>query len=188
MAVLEIMKKRRSRPKLAGAAPSRQTVNALLEAAISAPDHGRLRPWQFIEVRDDARLQLGEIFLNAEKQDDAELTDAREAKIRSMPMRAPLILIAVAKVVLEHKVPVIEQVVCTGAAVQNMLLVAQELGVGAMWRTGAMAYNPHVKTSLGLKPEDEIVGYLYLGEAQFEPKDREPLSVDDFLTVLPSIT
>lgn len=184
MSVLEVIKQRRSRPKLAGLAPSKNIIAKLVEAAIAAPDHGRLNPWQFIEVRDEARVKLGEIFLSAERKENPSLDATREKKILSMPMRAPLILIAVAKVTLEHKVPVLEQVVSVGAGVQNMLLVAEELGVGAMWRTGNMAYMSGVKKSFGLKPEDEIVGYLYLGEAQIEPRPREPLVATDFLREL----
>lgn len=187
MAVSEVIKRRRSTPKLAGVAPSREVVEKLVEGALAAPDHGRLKPWRFIEVRDEARVRLGEIFLDSERRVAPDLDEARRKKILSMPMRAPLILIVVAKVTLDHKVPVIEQVVSAGAAVQNMLLVAEELGVGAMWRTGGMAYTPGVKKSLGLKLEDEIVGYLYLGEAQVKPRPRDPLKVSDYLCDLKSV-
>jgi nitroreductase len=37
------------------------------------------------------------------------------------------------------------------------------LGLGAYWRTGDAAYDPGVKAHLGLKPEDDLVGFIYVG-------------------------
>src|SRR5690625_5350244 len=54
----------------------------------------------------------------------------------------------------------VEQIVSTGAAVQNMLLAAYALGVGAFWRTGAMAYHPTIAKGLGLTDNEKIIGYL----------------------------
>ncbi|HVF17610.1 MAG TPA: nitroreductase family protein, partial [Steroidobacteraceae bacterium] len=46
---------------------------------------------------------------------------------------------------------------------QNMFLAAHALGYGAMWKTGAVAYDRNAKEMLGLAAEDHIVGLLYLG-------------------------
>ncbi|NJM54292.1 MAG: hypothetical protein HC846_13470, partial [Blastocatellia bacterium] len=61
------------------------------------------------------------------------------------------------------KIPRIEQVGAVAAGVENMMLTAQALGYGAMWKTGAAAYDAQAKTTLGLAAEDEIVAFLYLG-------------------------
>ena len=74
----------------------------------------------------------------------------------------------------------LEQLIATGAAVQNMLLAAQELNIGAMWRTGEMAYKSVVKAGLGLQSKDEIIAYLYLGTAVLTAKPREPDAVDQY--------
>ena len=50
-----------------------------------------------------------------------------------------------------------------GAAVENLLLAAHDLGYGAMWKTGAAAYDPAVKAVVGLQPDDHIVAILHLG-------------------------
>ena len=61
-------------------------------------------------------------------------------------MRSPTIVI-VGCAVREHpKVPQIEQVIAAGAAAQNLFLAAHDLGYGVMWKTGAAAYDPDVKT------------------------------------------
>jgi nitroreductase len=55
-----------------------------------------------------------------------------------------------------------------------MLLVAEELGLAAMWRTGSAAYNPRVKQWLGLAPEDHIVAFVYLGFPAIPRLERHP--------------
>jgi nitroreductase len=61
------------------------------------------------------------------------------------------------------KVPEIEQVIAVGAAVENLLLAATDLGFGVMWKTGPAAYNARVKAALGLAADDHIVAILHLG-------------------------
>ena len=48
------------------------------------------------------------------------------------------------------------------------------LGYGAMWRTGAMAYDATVKSGLGLLDNEQIIGFLYLGEIEGKLKPVKP--------------
>ena len=73
----------------------------------------------------------------------------------------------------------IENVEATAAAVENMLLVAEELGLAAMWRTGEGAYDPEVKQWLGLSPEDHIVAFVYVGYPAIATMERHPVSVKE---------
>jgi nitroreductase len=41
-----------------------------------------------------------------------------------------------------------------------MMLAAHALGFGAMWRTGAPAYDASVKHALGRAANDVIIGFL----------------------------
>jgi nitroreductase len=43
------------------------------------------------------------------------------------------------------------------------MLAAHAQDYGAMWKTGAPAYDAEVKQALGLMANDEIIGFLYLG-------------------------
>jgi nitroreductase len=72
-------------------------------------------------------------------------------------------VVVAAKVNTDHKVPAIEQVLAAGAAAMMVILAANALGYGAMWRTGASAYSKLVKAAFGLGTDDAIVGYIYLG-------------------------
>jgi nitroreductase len=72
----------------------------------------------------------------------------------------------------------IENVAATAAAVQNMLLTAEEMGLACMWRTGNAANDPHVKQWLGIAPEDHIIAFLHVGFPAIPHLERRPGSVE----------
>lgn len=172
MSAIQTIQQRRSSPKLTTPAPDTTQIQTILESALCAPDHGRLKPWKFLLVEGDARIELGDLYLKAALAEEPDLSSERQQRIRNMPLRAPVLIVAAATPTEGHKVPVLEQLIATGAAVQNMLLAAEELGFGAMWRTGEMAYKSMIKTGLGLNQSDEIVAYLYLGTPVVSAKPR----------------
>ena len=62
----------------------------------------------------------------------------------------------------------------TGAAVQNLLLAAHALGYGAVWKTGPAAYDPHVKTAMGLRADDHIIAMVHIGTPVARGPVRRP--------------
>jgi nitroreductase len=163
MDALEALTTRASPLQLADPPPDRAALDAMLRAAVRAPDHGRLHPWRLVVIRGEARSELGEVLAAALKARDPNAPEAALAKERAKPLRAPLIVVVAARL-REHKnVPAVEQIISAGAAAQNILVAAHALGFGGFWRTGPAAYDERVKTALGLDRQDSIVGFLYLG-------------------------
>ena len=163
MDVISALHNRVSIAVLGGPGPDQAQLEVMLRAAMRAPDHGVLRPWRFLVLEGEQRQRLGDIFVEARLQDQPDADEESLAKLRSKPLRAPTILVAVAETDPDNRVPVLEQIVATGAAVQNVMLAAHALNLGAMWRTGGMARHSHVKNALGFTAKDEIVGFIYLG-------------------------
>ena len=58
MEAIEALTSRVSGSKLVEPAPNELDLHSLLSAATRAPDHGKLRPWQFIVVRGDAHVSV----------------------------------------------------------------------------------------------------------------------------------
>jgi nitroreductase len=175
MELMEGIESRTSALKLTGPGPTREHIEQIIKAGTRAPDHGRLRPWRFVVIEGDARKRLGEAMANIlrSKMPDAtqQQLDAEATKV----LRAPTI-IAVAAKIMKGKIPELEQFAAVAAAAQNMFLAAHALGYGAMWKTGAVAYDRNAKELLGLVAEDHIVGLLYLGTtAQPGPLVAAPL-------------
>ncbi|WP_370298329.1 nitroreductase family protein [Pontibacterium sp.] len=163
MDALELLHNRVSCPLLLEPAPTAEQMDNLFKAALRAPDHAALRPSRFLVVEGEQRDALGEIYLKAGLEDDPELTEAKQTKLRNAPLRAPVVVVAVAHKTDHPKVPFSEQLITVGCATHAMLYAAHAQGVGAMWRTGPMAYHPTVMAGLGLAENEEIVGFLYLG-------------------------
>lgn len=164
MQTIEALQTRVSVPRLKAPGPDAGQLERLLQAAVRAPDHGLMRPWRFLVLSGRERQRLGEILAHALLEKRPQATPAELDKIRAKPMRAPTVIVAVAEVEPEHaKIPVIDQIMSTAAAVQNMMVAAHEMGLGAMWRTGSWALDPFVKEGLGFAEKDEIVAFLYLG-------------------------
>src|SRR6266496_2812855 len=65
MDAMECIMTRRSSGRLVEPAPTAGDLDALLRAAMAAPDHGRLRPWRFVAVRAPGLERLGEVFAKA---------------------------------------------------------------------------------------------------------------------------
>jgi len=155
---------------LAEPAPEGEALEQILAAAASAPDHGRLRPWRFIVIRGAARARLGEVFAEALRRRQPDAPEAALEQERARPLRAPLLIAVVARIDPQHpKIPEIEQILSTGAAVQNLLIAAHAQGFGGKWLTGANAYDEHVKAALGLAPDDRLVSFVHLGSIEGKP-------------------
>lgn len=175
MDAIDAMTSRLSAPGLVPPEPDAETLDRILAAAANAPDHGKLKPFRFILIRGRARLAFGEVCAEAMKRREPLSDAAALDRERQKALRAPLIVVVAAKVV-KHKIPEIEQLLAAGAAAQNVFLAAHAEGFGAMWKTGAPAYDPYVKQALGLGAEDAIVGFLYLGrpERALTPRPMRP--------------
>ena len=163
MQAIDALLQRRSARVLTEPAPDDGALELIFESAARAPDHGRLRPWRFIVIRDAGRARFGELLSDHLRRTHGSVTEETLQRERQKAFRAPLIVVVAAVCNPAVKIPVIEQILSAGAAVQNMMLAASALGFNAMWKTGAPAYDDAVKAALGLEPEDAIVSFLYLG-------------------------
>jgi len=181
MEAIDALLNRASMPLLEAPGPTESQLEIMFQAALRAPDHGALRPFRFLVIEGEARNRLGELFLEATLEDNPELPEEKRKKTLNMPLRAPSMVIVIASTKAGHKVPVLEQQITAGCAAQNMLHAAFAQGVGAMWRTGAMAYHPRVLKGLELAENEEIIGYLYLGTPSRERKVAQ-LPVERFVS------
>lgn len=161
--------------------PSATQRDNIFRAALRAADHGNLRPWRFLVVEGRARRRLGEIYLAASEQEaGAPLPEAQRERTLAMPMRAPMIVVAITRLQEHPKVPFNEQRMSTAGAVQAMLTAAYAEGIGAYWRTGALAENRMVAKALGLADNEEISGFIYMGTRQKALRPAPELAVADF--------
>ena len=167
VAGLDLLFRRRSIGRLTEPAPDERELETILRAAAAAPDHGELRPFRFIVLRDEAKEAFGsvlaEAYLRRVTLVGGKPEPAKLSKERTKLNRAPLVIVVAAAHVHDDKIPWEDQFGAANAAAQNALLAATALGYGSMWRTGDPVFDPHVKSALGFGEHDAIVGFLYIG-------------------------
>ncbi|GEL18983.1 nitroreductase family protein [Pseudonocardia asaccharolytica] len=157
------LRDRRSCPALTAPAPSADDLHALLTAACSAPDHGRLRPWRFIVIDTAALGPLGDAFAaGLAERDPGAGPDALD-RIRAKAQRAPMIVVVVSSPVGHPTIPAWEQQASAACVAYGLVLAADALGYGAMWRTGWFGEAPKVRAHLGLADHEDVTGWIYLG-------------------------
>lgn len=141
----------------------RELIEKLLSAAVQAPNHYKVRPWRFVVLTGAGREKMGEVLAQsfAEKFPDAPASALD--KERAKPLRSPLLIAVGVDKPFEPKVLEIENICAAAAAVENLLLAAQALGLAAKWRTGDDARNPRVKEFLGLAPDQHLIALIYIG-------------------------
>ncbi len=154
--------------------PDDAQLRTIFEAAMRAPDHGKLRPWRFFVIRGEARSRLSELFVEGVKRREPEATEAQIEKERGKPLSAPVTIAVVAKTVAGHKVPEIEQLLSAGAAAMNILNAIHALGFAAKWVTGANCYDAEFRRQFGLEAADQLIGFIHTGTpaANTPPPER----------------
>lgn len=180
MNAIEALHTRTSCARLTQPAPSSTQLENICNAAIRAADHALLKPWRFLCIRGASLNKLGDLFVSAALQSDPDLSEAKIASIRLKPLRAPLIIVTISRHHDHPKVPALEMDLSAAAATQNMLIAAHAQGLGGMWRTGSMAYNPVVKQGLGLSENEQVTGFLYLGTRSVPPRALPETSLSDY--------
>jgi nitroreductase len=182
MDALELMLSRESALKLETPAPSADELDQMFASAVRAPDHGRLRPWRFVLIKEAQREAFGSLLADSLRRRKPSVSDAELQWERDKAFRSPVIVGVAAKVLRGHKIPEIEQIASASAAAQTIMLAAPALGYGAVWKTGAPAYDPEVKLALGLNADDDIVGFLYIGTRTGGSSPFPRPEVKDFVT------
>ena len=174
MEAYQAIMSRRSIGAVTDERPERADIEALLAAAVRAPNHHLTEPWRFIVLAGPARHELGEVMgrrVRSELASDPRL----EEKVRfeeGRPLRAPVILTVVYTPSTNPKAVENEDRYSVGAAIQNVLLAAHARGLAGFLRTGPAATDPAVAEHLGLAPGEEVAGFIYLGHPA--PEDPPP--------------
>jgi nitroreductase len=142
-------------------------VLAILNTANWAPTHGYTEPWRFVVFSGNAIAD----FANFQSKLYESLTpnerfeERKFAKLKEIPLLASHIIAIAVSPVVKSKIPLIEEIVATSCAVQNMLLTAASKSIAVHWTSGGMTYTEEMKSFLGCKTKDLILGFLYLGKA-----------------------
>ena len=180
---LALLRTRRSgKPRdMVAPGPSREQLRAILEAAIRVPDHGKLAPWLFVIVGANQRDRFAALLTTAYR---AEKPDAGRLEIEAMEQfarQAPVLVVALSKPIVPHKIPLWEQQLSAGAAIMTLLHAAHASGFVAGWLTGWPAYADAVRDAFG-GPDERIAGFIFIGSPGRDLEERPRPDYDNVVT------
>lgn len=173
-AVIDGILRRRSVPprKLVAPGPDKDQLSLIVEAATAAPDHGRIRPWRFVVIAN--RNALAAIFSNAARELEPHMSEDLLQREAERAHNAPCLIAVVARIDKGHAIaPPNEQWISVGAALQNILLAAEDLGFHAMIVSGKKVGTDVVRKGFALSDDEELVGFVAIGSATVPAKDRQ---------------
>lgn len=168
---------RQSWSKVTQDAPPREVLLRLVAAAGRVADHSSLKPWRLIELRGDDRVTLGAAIATAQGDDEPS----------SKPLRAPLLIAVVVSYRKSDKVPQWEQDAVASGVAHTLSLLLDEAGWGVIWRTGKYTRSKAVAKAHGLKKDEALLGWLYVGGKPDDKKPgrRKPVDAEELLTRMP---
>ena len=161
-----IRKRRTVKPdKMNGRVIPDDTVVELLSNADWAPTHARTEPWRFIVIGPTRVKEFTSRHANLYKQhtDPTSFTPEKFSKLVDLGANVSHIIIAWMKRVPTKKIPAIEEISATSAAIQNLLLTATSKGIVSFWSTSGLTHHQALKDEFKLGDEDLVLGIIYLG-------------------------
>lgn len=157
----------------------KEIIENILTNAIWAPTHGKTQPWRFKVFTGKALKKLGDFQgqLYKEATDAENFSESKYNKTLGRPLLSSVVIALCMERTTGSKLPEIEEVIAVACAVQNMHLTCTAYGLGAFWNSGGGVYNQKMITFLGLKEDDKVMGFFYIGYTDKEwPKShRKPL-------------
>lgn len=152
--------------------PDAAELDAMIAVAARTPDHGKLAPWRFVVVPDDARAALATLLRDAFVADNPAATEGQLAAADRFAHEGEALIVVLSSPVIGSHIPLWEQELSAGAVVMNLLHTAHAMGYVASWLTGWAAYSDRVRDAFGAAPE-RIAGFVYIGSPG-RPLDERP--------------
>ena len=156
MYVLDCIGRRRSVRSFAKVQIARNKIDAILEAGTLAPSGKNGQPWRFVVQREkDLLRRIAEQTVYHAWVSEADC----------------LILVFLDREKSYHE---IKDAQAIGACMENMLLAAEELGIGACWNGEILRNAEEVRNMCTLAERYQLMALLVLGYAKEKPQERTP--------------
>lgn len=71
-----------------------------------------------------------------------------------------------------------------GAAVENLLLKAVEMGLGACWMNDPVVAEAEIKAELGVPDEYRLMSAIPVGKPAYTPREKPMKPMDEILKII----
>lgn len=195
--LLELMQSRRSIRKFLPKVPEREVLEKLVEAAVTAPSASNKQPWRFFIVTNaEIKSRMAETVRAAVERVAGQIQPQFESAFRAygdyftrfenapvvmIPLYRPLTLLssmvspALSGKDLQNIIRMEQQsgLVSTSLAMENLLLMAHDLGLGASGLTGPLIAADDLSGILAVPVGWEIAALIAIGY----PDEHPPATV-----------
>ncbi|MDE5776908.1 MAG: nitroreductase family protein [Lachnospiraceae bacterium] len=168
-------------------------LNKILDAGRVAPSGKNKQPWKFLVYGGEKKAELLAAMqsgINREKKGEALLPASRLGlpdawnTLRIMK-EAPIVVMVLntsgkspfENITADERVTEIVDTLSIGAAVENMLLRAEDLGIGTLWIANTCFAYPELTGYMNIK--GQLVGAVALGYANEIPEVRPRKRLED---------
>lgn len=185
MDTIEAISTRRSIRKFTNTPIPEEDLDRIMKAAIEAPSGKNNQPWKFVIVREDRRAEMVRIMREGISSTKDQGRDTGSSEWSAIVMENAPVTVFVFNPFgtkpwlarsIEQNFHDLVNVQSVGAAIQNMLLAARDLGIGSLWICDVFYAYEELCNWLG---EDcQMVAAVSFGYADENPdaRPRKPLS------------
>ncbi|MFJ8527637.1 nitroreductase [Bacillus sp. NPDC094106] len=178
--IANIIRERRSIRTFIDKAVEKELLIELLNDATWAPNHRHREPWQCKLFIGEGRKKLVAAVLNS-------FTEEERAKRGEMLSNRFLSTPAQIVVYMDEDPRQLQRdedyaAVC--AFMQNFQLLAWERGLGCVWKSGGLIYNPLFIEGIGLTKGQRIVGILHIGYFDKAPEGKARTPIEGKLEMI----
>jgi nitroreductase len=170
--------------RLGSPGPDEKQKQQILLAANAAPDHGRMMPWRFIEISEESRSALGEVFYQCLLDRDSKATPIQLQEAREKALRGPLLLLAILSFTDEaNEISKDEKLISLGCAVQNILLSAYALGFGSGLSSGKALQSHRMRDLFQLNDQEDPICFITIGTVTKSKPGRIRPKLSDYHSI-----
>ncbi len=186
MNTLDAIAQRRSIRRFQDAPISNEQIRAILQAGIQAPSGKNGQPWRFIVVKEDKRAEMVRLMREGITKMKAQGEDTGSAEWTAKIMEHAPITVFIFNPYgqapwLPHSIEQtfgnLVNVQSTGAAIQNMLLAAQDMGIGSLWICDVFFAYEELCQWLG--EQTQMVAAVSFGVPAEAPAARPRMTIDE---------
>lgn len=164
MSIISELKSRRAVRDYIEKDVEEEKINALLEAAVWAPNDRMREPWNFYVIKGEAKARYEKLaaeYLQERFPTKPHLVESSLKALTSTPVH----IVVTSDIVPgdEEASKDNEYAVC--CAIHSMWLAAKELGLGFVWRTRGvgLVHDERMHTFIGSPENKKIIGNVFIG-------------------------
>ncbi|BAQ09822.1 nitroreductase [Bacillus sp. OxB-1] len=181
LSIREAIRTRRSIKNFNGQPVDQEDIEAILEDAVWAPNHGNRNPWRFVVASGKQYTNFLEVLREYGVPNWKELTPENlERQMKNFTGAGAVAIVIVPEDARQKER--LEDFAAASTCIQNIQLLSWDRGIGTCWKTPAFLDNPKFREDLGVQPGERIISMLQFGYYDEIPKARPRKPLEEIVT------